>query len=49
MNDDKKIHEYFEEIEESSVIVAGALSRINIAARKMNREFKILLSEMMGV
>ena len=49
MDDDKKIHEYFEEIKEASVIVAGVLSRINVAAQKMNYAFKTLLFEMKEV
>lgn len=49
MNDDKKIHEYFEEIEESSAIVSSVLSRINIAAQKINYAFKMLLKEMKEV
>jgi len=49
MNDDKKIHKYFDEIGKSSVIVANGLNKINTAAQKINQGFKLFLKEMQEV
>ena len=46
---EKELQQHFDEIGKSSVIVADGLSKINIAARKINKGLKLLLKEMKEV